>query len=322
MSTLRVIALIACCTVIGCADRGAGTAAGPATVGDPASAPPAVAPPPLPRPVQPRAAKAAAELIKIAIDKGDALATDGKVAEAIAHYYKACREAVRVLGEGTDVGVSLLSSFQHLPSGGEDSPMTVAAMRSAMDAAYLALTFDVIEEAPPPAGFPPPGRVGIVTLRHYPACRTARLAVTNQEAQAPMDALFAPLAAHMAGKGLALTRPWVVWFGGPVEDPAAVGVFYPVVGAGAAGRQGGFVVADLPAVTVVSLGFVGVPSQALVNEGTEELRRWVGKYRPGVQSFGPTRMLMYNSAKTPAFLRYWELQAHVFETEKPREKKR
>ena len=308
--------------MIGCAGPDSrSTPAAPAPAPAATSSPPQ-SPPMLPRPVQPQAAKAAAEVIKAAIGQADTLAAEGKVARAIVHYYQSCGQAVGVLGEDTDVGQKLRTSFQRLPLGGEDSPSTVSAMRAAMDAAYVALTFAVIEEAPRPAGFPPPGRVGIVTLKRYPASRVARRSVRNAEVFADADELFAPLSAYLAGEGLAMTRPWAIWFDGPAEDPTAAGIFYVNPRTGAAGRHLGFDVADLPATAVVSMGFVGVANRALADAAADELRRWLGRYRPSTPTLGRMRILQYNSSKTPAFLRYWEVQTEVFDAQKPGEKKR
>lgn len=167
----------------------------------------------------------------------------------------------------------------------------------------------MVSEAKLPAGFPPPGPVGEVIVKTYPAHRLAR---TTTESGGD-NGMFMRLFRHIERNDIAMTAPVTMgWSGEPARrrGPESMAFLYETPDLGEAGRDpadAAVVVEDVPEATVASIGLRGSYGEATFRKGTERLDAWLAEH-PEWQAAGPPRMLAYNSPFVPGFLKYAEVQ--------------
>ncbi len=171
----------------------------------------------------------------------------------------------------------------------------------------------MIREAKVPAGFPPPGPVGQVILKEYPAYRAARVtALAGSESTA--NAMFQPLFRHIKKNDIAMTAPVELTYSPHADsrqsEPVAMSFLYGDPAMGTAERQGDVEVVDLPAQTVLSVAVRGGYEKGFA-VGIEQLRQWLAKNPGRFEVVGPPRFMGYNSPFVPSFLRIGETQLPV-----------
>ena len=173
----------------------------------------------------------------------------------------------------------------------------------------------MIHEASLPEGFPPPGPVGEVIVKRYPACREAVVesaALSNSGS----DSMFYTLFRHIKKNDIAMTAPVELQYGelsptSAVTRPVAMAFLYRQPQWGHVGIEGTVKVIDAAPVTVISVGIRGTDSDAHLKEGMAKLNAWLAS-NPGRYTItGPPRLLGYNSPFVPWFLRYGELQLPI-----------
>jgi hypothetical protein len=173
----------------------------------------------------------------------------------------------------------------------------------------------MVSEAKLPDGFPPPGPVGEVIVKTYPA---HRLAKTRAEAGAD-DKMFMKLFGHIKRNDIAMTAPVTMdWAGDPAErkGPDTMAFLYAKPDLGKPGpdpADGSVVVEDVPEVTVASIGVRGAYGKKTFKAGHEPLEAWLQAH-PEWTIAGPPRMLAYNSPFVPWFAKYAEVQVPVRQT--------
>ena len=183
-----------------------------------------------------------------------------------------------------------------------------------------AKTPTMISEAKLPAGFPPPGPVGEVVVKTYPAHRLAR---TKAEAGAD-DKMFMKLFGHIKRNDIAMTAPVTMdWGGDPAErkGPDTMAFLYAKPDLGRPGpdpADASVVVEDVPEVTVASIGVRGAYGKKTFQAGHKPLEAWLAAHPEWVAA-GPPRMLAYNSPFVPWFAKYAEVQIPVRPPEAGRE---
>jgi len=167
----------------------------------------------------------------------------------------------------------------------------------------------MISEAKLPAGFPPPGPVGEVIVKTYPAHRLARTAAGRDGD----NRMFMRLFRHIERNDIAMTAPVTMdWSGEPRErgGPESMAFLYAQPDLGAAGpdpADAAVVVEDVPEATLASVGLRGSYGEQTFRKGAEQLDAWLGEH-PEWEAAGPPRMLAYNSPFVPGFLKYAEVQ--------------
>jgi len=173
----------------------------------------------------------------------------------------------------------------------------------------------MVSEAKLPDGFPPPGPVGEVIVKTYPA---HRLAKTRAEAGAD-DKMFMKLFGHIKRNDIAMTAPVTMdWAGDPAErkGPDTMAFLYAKPDLGRPGpdpADASVVVEDVPEVTVASIGVRGAYGKKTFKAGHEPLEAWLQAH-PEWTVAGPPRMLAYNSPFVPWFAKYAEVQVPVRRT--------
>jgi hypothetical protein len=167
----------------------------------------------------------------------------------------------------------------------------------------------VIGEAKLPAGFPPPGPVGQVIKKTYPAHRLAR----TRSDSGRDDGMFMRLFRHIERNDIAMTAPVEMTLRGPADDGRAMAFLYSRQDIGTPGpdpADAAVVVEEVPETMVASLGVRGGYGERTFAGGLEKLRAWLAEH-PEWREAGPPRALAYNSPFVPGILKYAEVQVPI-----------
>ena len=169
----------------------------------------------------------------------------------------------------------------------------------------------VISEASLPDGFPAPGAVDVLMIKHYPACREARV----DSPDGSDDDMFMSLFRHIQSNDIPMTSPVEITYAQPAgtqpAKPVAMAFVYRTQTTGKPGADGKVRVIDLPAQTVISIGVRGGYNAGNFQSALDKINAFVktasDKYTPA----GPPRYLGYNSPFVPPFMRFGEVQLPV-----------
>ena len=191
---------------------------------------------------------------------------------------------------------------------------------------------EVIREAPLPEGWPEPDSSGEVVVKELPAYR---MAVTDAGGRMGGGA-FWTLFRHIRENEIEMTAPVEMGMQREGGDAAAtqpadeaesdqplrmssMAFLYRRADHGKAGENGNVRVVDVPATTVLSIGFFGNPDREAVAEMETKLRESLQGDGPfnHLQPAGPPRLLGYNSPMVASDRRFHEMQIPVRERDAP-----
>lgn len=171
----------------------------------------------------------------------------------------------------------------------------------------------MFREAALPTGFPPPGPVGEVIVKEYPAYRVART-TPPPDSKNPTNAMFRPLFNHIKNNKISMTAPVEMTYeSDPVvqePQPVAMAFMYRDQQLTPTTRDSNIQVVDLPPSTVLSITVRG-SYQRSFKEGLAALRNWLAQNPDRYEITGPPRFMGYNSPFVPWFLRIGEAQLPV-----------
>jgi hypothetical protein len=176
----------------------------------------------------------------------------------------------------------------------------------------------VVREASLPAGFPPPGPVGVVMIKKYPACREARV----EAASGDSDSMFMSLFHHIESNKIPMTAPvemtWKEVPDKPDQPPelVAMAFVYGQPALGQSGTQGKVQVIDLPEQLMVSVGVRGGYESKNLTGALAQLHAFIAAHQDKYRVTGPPRYLGYNSPFVPPFMRFGEVQLPISEAAK------
>lgn len=168
----------------------------------------------------------------------------------------------------------------------------------------------MFDEASLPQGYPAPGPVGQVLVKHYPA---ARIAINRGDDQ---DSMFMPLFNHIKKHDIAMSSPVEITWSDPQTQPdktkpQAMAFVYRQADIGAPGVDGKVEVMDVPPQTFLSVGVRGSYNRKHLAEGVMTLRDWLTAHSNEYRESGPPRYLGYNSPFVPWFMRFGEVQLPI-----------
>ncbi len=185
-------------------------------------------------------------------------------------------------------------------------------------------------EANLPEGFPPPGPVGQIVVKHYPAYRAAwARSGDNQSTNRAQNNLFRPLFNHIQRNDIAMTAPVEMTYeqsnatnadsdaqtastASPRMTAMAFMYAKPDMGTpGQDGSDGKVEVLDMPAMTVLSIGVRGNYNDEHFQNARTQLDAYLSTHPSRYEVVGQPRYLGYNSPFVPWFLRYGEVQLPV-----------
>lgn len=178
----------------------------------------------------------------------------------------------------------------------------------------------MFNEAKLPVGYPPPGPVGQVMVKTYPAYRAAIVREDSSSGR-NMDNAFGKLFNHIKQNQIAMTAPVEMQYQPATPSDAAneqtqgrfvnMMFLYRDPQMGQVGPQGEVEVIDVPAQMVVSIGVRGGYREKNVQEPLAKLQAWLETHADQYRVAGPPRYLGYNSPFVPSFLRFSEVQIPV-----------
>ena len=170
------------------------------------------------------------------------------------------------------------------------------------------LAFAPRMEAPLPVGFPLPTAAGEIELKQYPTYRLARtdMGMTRR------NGAFWTLFRHISSRDIAMTTPVEMTYDsdGRALREQSMAFLYANTELGSAGTLDDVEVLDVPAMSVVSLGWRGRPSRGEVTAAHAELRAWIAA-REDLEVAGAPRLLSYNGPSTPTSRACSEVQIPV-----------
>jgi hypothetical protein len=199
-------------------------------------------------------------------------------------------------------------STSALPANAATSrPATVPTTQADSEMRSKPFMFD---EASLPQGYPPPGPVGQVRVKQYPA---ARIALNRGGDQ---DSMFMPLFNHIKKHDIAMSSPVEITWADPQTQPSEVkpgsmAFVYRKPDLGTPGRDGQVEVMDVPPQTFLSIGVRGSYNRRHLIEGVTALNAWLKEHPGEYKQAGPPRYLGYNSPFVPPFLRFGEVQLPI-----------
>jgi len=170
----------------------------------------------------------------------------------------------------------------------------------------------VFRDAPLPSDYPPPGPVGEVIVKTYPASRFA-LVRSADLGGADSNGMFRPLLKHIQKNEISMTAPVVMGYQKQADraQPDTMAFVYGNTKLGRPGADGKVNVQDVPAVTVISVGVRGSYDESHFGKGIALRHDWLAKNNSRYEVSGPPRYLAYNSPFVPWFMRYGEVQIPV-----------
>jgi len=177
-------------------------------------------------------------------------------------------------------------------------------------------------DTPLPVGYPAPTPAGAIELKAYPTVRRAQVA-GEQNPDLGQNSSFWPLFEHIKKHDIAMTSPVEMDYDGLERDDASpresdwtMSFLYRTPDMNSAGTEGRVVVADLPPVTMLAVGYTGSYSVGKVSVEVEKLYLWLDAH-PEYRAIGSPRAMFYNGPDTPAARRWAEVQLPVERTAMP-----
>lgn len=268
---------------------------------------------------------ALAESRRVRTAEGAAAASDVLVRHA-----RATIEALRPACESPDlaaptaaVAIDVTETLRRMldDAAGIDDPSTrLGRLGVGMIEAQAAARFQPIMEAELPAGFPPPGPVGRIVVKDYPAYRAARTAMVAESRRGGGDrpigqnTAFGRLFRHITTHDVKMTAPVEMAYDASRQAPISMAFLYEHPAQGSTGpSEGNVEVVDLPAMKVVSIGLRGSDSRQQVEAVAEKLAAWLTTNATRYEAAGPMRYLGYNSPFVLPYMRFGEVQLPVRE---------
>lgn len=171
-------------------------------------------------------------------------------------------------------------------------------------------------DTPLPEGYPAPTPPAAIELKAYPTVRRAQV-TGKSNPDLGQSSAFWPLFQHIKKHDIAMTSPVEMDYHGldrdtksPRETDWTMSFLYRTPEMNEPGTEDAVVVADLPPVTMLAIGYSGSYSVGKVNQEIEKLYRWLDEH-PEYRATGSPRGMFYNGPDTPPAKRWAEVQLPV-----------
>ncbi len=191
------------------------------------------------------------------------------------------------------------------------APKTLASLRSELGDLVETLSFEPVQQAELPKGFPGFQVVDEIELRHYPVYRMVR---TNMS-KGGSNGAFWPLFRHIESNGIAMTTPvqmdWTKQTDEGAERPMQMAFLYGDPAITPKHIAEGVEVLEAPAITVLSIGAIGDDRRERVDELRQRLASFLAVHGDVWQVAGQLRTMGYNSPMVSRDRRYFEVQLPV-----------
>lgn len=260
------------------------------------------------------------QALEAALDQARLLAERGESVAARDCLRAAVEKALATLDRHTDAGQTLSGALVESESG--DLATELRKLRAAIAEAIVAIEFEPTASAPLPEGFPPPGPVGEICVKRYPAYRGA-WTEAHGDLDRAQNRMFFPLFNHIQQQKVEMTAPVEIRYPADMSDgdlregSMSMAFLYGKSSLGRPGREGAVEVRDEGPVTVVSIGLRGPYTSESMAAALKKLEAWLADH-PEYERAGEPRRLAYNGPDVPAARLYSEAQIPVKPT-KPAE---
>jgi hypothetical protein len=172
------------------------------------------------------------------------------------------------------------------------------------------LTFEVVQEAKLPQGFPRATPLGEIRVKSYPAYRAA-----TAEMGDGADSAFFSLFRHITANQIAMTAPVEITYDSKSRstDPrkSSMSFFYEHPDLGRSGVRDSVSVIDGTPQLFLSIGMRGDMTGEALAKGRGFLRTWLKAHADEYRDTGHLRVLGYNSPMVLPTLRYFEVQLSI-----------
>mgnify|MGYP003877181509 CR=1 FL=1 len=168
---------------------------------------------------------------------------------------------------------------------------------------------------PLPAGYPDPTPPEAIDVKAYPVVRRA-MVTGSMTPDIGMNLAFFPLFQHIKKREIAMTSPVEMDYRGLEKgdtdglDSWTMSFLYRTTELAPEGEYGNVVVADLPAMTVLSIGGKGGYRLSNVKTRLEVLRAWLLEHPEWVEA-GVARSLYYNGPEKRSADQWYEVQLPI-----------
>jgi hypothetical protein len=169
--------------------------------------------------------------------------------------------------------------------------------------------------APLPKDFPPPGPLGEVVIKQYPAYRSA---VTRSSGNTGTNGMFFPLYSHIERNHIAMSAPVEIGYAGAeastagsAPSPKSMAFIYGDNTLGAPGADGSVEVVDYSPMTVASIGVAGAYTDRHFAQAYARLDDWLKAHASEYIRDGEPRYLAYNSPFVIFQSKYGEVQVPI-----------
>jgi len=245
-----------------------------------------------------------------ALEQARALRTAGDINASVDVLKKELTGVVETKGMATDAGATAQRALDEAANL-SDVARKQGRLYYGLQEVKTAMVFTPILEAPLPQGFPPPGEVGQIVVKEYPAYRAARTSMTTTSDN---NSAFGKLFRHISANDVKMTAPVEMTYERQTGTPISMAFLYEQPTLGTSRMDGEIEVVDLPAVTVVSVGVRGSYSDANRDEAVQKLRAWIESHKAEYEIAGEPRVMGYNSPFVLPMLRFSEVQIPVKKT--------
>lgn len=186
----------------------------------------------------------------------------------------------------------------------DDAELPTVAIRAALEQAAEILSFQPVEEAPLPEGFPELTPVGEIRVNAYPAYRLAQTPIGSSD-----SAAFFRLFRHIQSRDIAMTAPVEMTYDDDLKPRESKMAFlYRSNRQGELGDAGSVSVVDVPAQTVLSIGWRGEADPVNVAAARQLLKSWLDEHANEYRVAGKMRVMGHNSPFVRGDKRYFEVQ--------------
>lgn len=168
---------------------------------------------------------------------------------------------------------------------------------------------------PLPQGYPPPTPPGAIEIKHYPPVRRAQVE-RDGDSWWGMNGAFWPLFRHISRREIAMTSPVEMNYQGLVTDKKGnpdswtMSFLYRTPDLGPVGPDRSVEVVDVPALTVVSVGYQGSYSVENVRTHLKTIEVWLDA-QAGWLRDGEPRALFYNGPEKREREQWAEVQLPI-----------
>jgi hypothetical protein len=225
---------------------------------------------------------------------------------------QAGNKAVEMLGSSSQIAIRIKSAIEQATLLESKNPLQAAEfLINSISETGKDLSFQPINEAEQPEGFPLPTPVGEIEIKKYPPYRKA-------QADMPSDRAFWTLFSHIKKENIAMTAPVEIDYGNDRKielKEQKMSFLYGKPNLGEPGKDKTVDVMDIPAATVVSMGVRGPQNQDSIVDSQRQLEAWLESEKKSWTPAGCLRIMAYNSPFVPQDRNFYEVQIPVLPVE-------